>query len=33
MKLLAGLTAILLMATPVAAADFQKGYAAYERGD
>jgi TPR repeat protein len=33
MKLLACLTAILLMASPVAAADFQKGVAAYKRGD
>ena len=33
MRLLACLTAILLMASPVAAADFDKGALAYQRGD
>jgi TPR repeat protein len=33
MKLLAILTALMLLASPVTAADFQKGLAADERGD
>ena len=33
MKLLTCLTALMLMASPLAAADFDKGALAYQRGD